>query len=145
MTTRNETLMIARQATANGSVQAINYSDRELAQREAMGAAIGDLRALAAKWQARNAAEKAKRERSDVISSYVADLPEIVTSVRPNAVPAKHSQALRPSRYLADTLIVTREEPFLLSRPVLRGKVSKACRISAIGNFFRAVSIFVSA
>ncbi len=140
MATRNETLMIARQATDNAPVSRVTYTDRELAQRDAMRSALDALRGpqgLSQKWRAENARQVTTRKRLAREAVAMAWLrvkatrklesgPEIVTSV---------------------TVILPFEQPFPLTRRVLRGKVvkpAKTGRVSVLKDFFSAVAVFVN-
>lgn len=155
MATRNETLMIARQATDNAPVSRITYTDRELAQRDAMRSALEALRGpqgLSAKWRAENAQQVATRKRlarEAVAMAWIQAKarrklesgPEIVTSVRPDVVQAP----IRKVNPLADTIVIRREP--VQANDDLRGKVAKPVvkrRVSAIGNFFQAVNVFLN-
>jgi hypothetical protein len=156
--------MIARQATANAPVVSVQYSDQEQQYRDEIEAFRAEWNRLRAKWSADNGKLVAKRKRAEVIASHLqmakvivkTDEPDVVTSVsgRPNAVQANHA-----SGWLADTVVIrrptvrpqevqpTNEIPFPLTRPVLRGKARpapKPGRVSAIGNFFKCVAVFVN-
>jgi hypothetical protein len=144
---RNEILMQARQATESAPVSQVTYRDYELGQRAAMRDALEALRDLAEVWRVENDRAVARRKqlaREAVAVAYLrtkarrlATEPTIVTSA-----PAVPARKVNP---LADTVIIPFEMPFPLTRRVLRGKVAKPCRVSAIGNFFKAVAVFVSA
>jgi hypothetical protein len=151
MATRNETLMIARQATANAPVATVTYTDRELEQRDAYREAIRELRAVAEVWRVEN--ERAVTRRKQLAREAVAvaylrakarkleTVDEIVTSA-----PAVQAPTRKVSPF-ADTVILPFKQPFPLCRPVLRGKVRpapKPGRVSAIGNFFKCVAVFVN-
>ena len=132
-TTRNEMLMIARQATETAPVQVVTYTAAELADREAQRAWAVEYRRIVSKWAKADAKLKSEKARAKAIEAGLRGMksrakadsePEIVTSVVESA------------------------EPFPLTRRVLRGKVApkRPARrepVSAIGNFFHQVSIFL--
>ncbi len=148
MTTRNERLMQARHATESAPVSEVRYTDHELGQRDAYREAAGALRGLAAKWQAENTRQASRKV---VIARHFAALerdrsvadgqPDVTTSVTEDMIPGAEQ-----------SFPLTREiTPFPLCRPVLKSKVAPAKpvaakrRISALGNFFQAVAVFIKA
>jgi hypothetical protein len=138
MATRNETLMIARQITADAPVSQVQLTVKEL---ESPGTDTKWCQ-LRAKWHRENEHAVARRKqlaREAVALAYLRakarkSQPEIVTSA-----PAVSARKVNP---LADTVVVPFEQPFPLCRPILRGKVARR-RPTAIGCFFRAVNIFL--
>lgn len=133
-TTRNEMLMIARQATEMAPVQVVTYTAEELADREAQRAWAVEYRRLVSKWSKENARLKLERQRAEAIAAGL------------KAAQRRAVSRLRTSLDSESEIVTSVSEcaePFLLTRRVLRGKVAPKRRVPAIGNFFQAVSIFL--
>jgi len=135
MATRNEMLMIARQATETATVQVVTYTADELADREAQRAWAVEYRRTVSKWAREDAKLKQDKARAKAIEAGL-----LAAKLR-----AAKAQMLADSEPEIVTSVVECAEPFPLTRRVLRGKVAPRVvrRVSAIGNFFQAVSVFL--
>ena len=133
--------MIARQITADAPISHVRYTAQEQARRDEMDAFRTEWNRLRAKWATDNAKLTRERKRAAVITAHLQTAKVIVKDDGPEIITSAPARTANP---LADTVVIPFEIPFPLCRPVLRGKVAPKRRVLAIGNFFRAVNVFIN-